>query len=217
MSDAASSQQHDRYVLVLYYSRHGSTAALAEHIAAGVNRVAGVRAMVRTVAELPAQVSANNDASLASNDQPGAVPAQGPLFCSEADLANCAGLIMGSPTRFGNMAAPLKHFIDGSTSLWLSAALVGKPAAVFSSTSSMHGGNETTLLSMMLPLLHHGMVLAGLPYSEKALHETQSGGTPYGASHVSGRHNSSGLSEHEIQLCNALGKRVAALATALSR
>ena len=215
MSDAPGKQRPDPYVLVLYYSRHGSTAALAEHIAAGVNRCSGIRAMVRTVAELPAQPNARGDLPADVHLAQQQVPDHGPLFCSASDLADCAGLIMGSPTRFGNMAAPLKHFLDGSTSLWLSAALVGKPAAVFSSTSSMHGGNESTLLSMMLPLLHHGMVIAGLPYSEKALHETRSGGTPYGASHVSGGNKSVELSRHEIQLCTALGKRVANLAKRL--
>ena len=199
------------YVLVLYYSRHGSTAAMAEAIARGINRVAGLRALVRTVAEIGVVGGEpdnpdNKDAQRGSD-----IPAEGPLYCSEDELASCAGLVMGSPTRFGNMAAPLKYFIDGTTSLWLSAALVNKPAAVFSSTSSMHGGNEATLLSMMLPLLHHGMLVAGLPYTEKALHETRSGGTPYGASNVSGLGLPGQLSTHEAELCVALGERVAKL------
>ncbi len=195
----------DPYILVLYYSRHGSTAAMAEEIAVGVAKVKSIRAVVRTV---PA-VSDNIDSSVE------AIPEAGPLYCSESDLKHCAGLIMGSPTRFGNMAAPLKYFIDATSTLWLNGDLIGKPAAVFSSTSSMHGGNEATLLTMMLPLIHHGMLLLGIPYSHAALHQTQSGGTPYGASHVAGHDNKRPLSEDEIDLCRILGQRVATLALKL--
>jgi len=162
----------DPYVLVLYYSRHGSTAAMEEQVGEGVNRVRGLRALVRTVPEVFDGI-AQDRRGQSSVAQP-EVPETGPLYCSQEELAGCAGLIIGSPTRFGNMAAPLKYFVDNTTALWLSASLVGKPAGVFSSTSSMHGGNEATLLSMMLPLLHHGMLLLGLPYSEKALHATRS-------------------------------------------
>ena len=204
----------DPYVLVLYYSRHGSTAAMAEQVGEGVNRVRGLRALVRTVPEVFDGI-AQDRRGQSSGAQP-AVPETGPLYCSQEELARCAGLIIGSPTRFGNMAAPLKYFVDNTTALWLSASLVGKPAGVFSSTSSMHGGNEATLLSMMLPLLHHGMLLLGLPYSEKALHETRSGGTPYGPSHVAGLSGAGNLSTHETQLCLALGERIATLAHRLT-
>lgn len=196
----------DPYILVLYYSRHGATAQMAEHIAAGINLVDGMRALVRTV---PA-VTNNIDAPA----QPD-IPADGPLYCTEDELRDCDGLILGSPTRFGNMAAPLKYFIDGTSSLWLSGDLIDKPAAAFTSTSSMHGGNETTLLTMLLPLLHHGMLAVGLPYSEAALHNTQSGGTPYGASHVSGA-NHAPISNDESALCKALGARVARTALKLA-
>lgn len=204
----------DPYVLVLYYSRHGSTAAMAEQVGEGVNRVRGLRALVRTVPEVFDGI-AQGRRGQSSVAQP-AVPETGPLYCSQEELAGCAGLIIGSPTRFGNMAAPLKYFVDNTTALWLSASLVGKPAGVFSSTSSMHGGNEATLLSMMLPLLHHGMLLLGIPYSEKALHETRSGGTPYGPSHVAGLSGAGNLSTHETQLCLALGERIATLAHRLT-
>jgi len=204
----------DPYVLVLYYSRHGSTAAMAEQVGEGVNRVRGLRALVRTVPEVFDGI-AQDRRGQSSVAQP-AVPETGPLYCSQEELAGCAGLIIGSPTRFGNMAAPLKYFVDNTTALWLSASLAGKPAGVFSSTSSMHGGNEATLLSMMLPLLHHGMLLLGLPYSEKALHETRSGGTPYGPSHVAGLSGAGTLSTHETQLCLALGERIATLAHRLT-
>jgi NAD(P)H dehydrogenase (quinone) len=204
----------DPYVLVLYYSRHGSTAAMAEQVGEGVNRVRGLRALVRTVPEVFDGI-AQDRRGQSSVAQP-AVPETGPLYCSQEELAGCAGLIIGSPTRFGNMAAPLKYFVDNTTALWLSASLVGKPAGVFSSTSSMHGGNEATLLSMMLPLLHHGMLLLGIPYSEKALHETHSGGTPYGPSHVAGLSGAGNLSTHETQLCLALGERIATLAHRLT-
>ncbi|WP_286238318.1 NAD(P)H:quinone oxidoreductase [Neptuniibacter halophilus] len=191
------------YVLVLYYSRHGSTRSMAQYIARGVEQ-AGIEARLRTV---PA-ISANCEAT-----EPG-IPDSGALYCSEADLAECAGLALGSPTRFGNMAAPLKYFIDGTSSLWLSGALINKPAAVFSSSSSLHGGQESTLLTMMIPLLHHGMVLAGLPYSESELLKTRSGGTPYGPSHLSGQ-DQRPLDETEINLCIAQGKRLGELALKL--
>ena len=189
------------YVLVLYYSRGGATAEMAQYIARGVQQVAGVEARLRTVPP----VSANSEKS--EDD----IPADGPLYCEASDLRECAGLVMGSPTRFGNMAAPLKYFIDQTSSLWLSGAMIDKPAAVFTSTSSLHGGQETTLLSMMLPLLHHGMLVAGIPYSEAGLMSTASGGTPYGASHWAGADNSRGIDEGEAALCQALGKRVARL------
>ncbi|MEH6386250.1 MULTISPECIES: NAD(P)H:quinone oxidoreductase [Pseudomonas] len=193
------------YVLVLYYSRHGATAKMARLIAEGVER-GGMEARVRTV---PA-VSADNRQSTPE------IPESGAMYCSEDDLRNCAGLILGSPTRFGNMAAPLKYFIDGTSSLWLSGALAGKPAAAFTSTASLHGGQETTLLSMQLPLLHHGMLIVGLPYTETALTETRGGGTPYGASHHAGADGSRKIDQHEAALCQALGRRVAVLAQQLA-
>lgn len=192
------------YILVLYYSRYGATADMAEHIAKGV-QAAGMTARVRTVPP----VAASHDANAFS------VPEEGPLYCSDEDLQSCAGLLLGSPTRFGNMAAPMKHFIDQSSAAWLSGALIGKPAAVFTSSSSMHGGNESTLLTMAIPLLHHGMMLMGLPYSEPALHSTQSGGTPYGASHVAGQKSDRPLTDDEMSLCRALGQRVASVAIKL--
>lgn len=192
------------YILVLYYSRYGSTKTMAEKIADGIES-AGLEARVRTV---PA-VSANCEAI-----EPD-IPMQGHVYCEHEDLVQCAGLILGSPTRFGNMAAPLKYFLDSTGDSWLNGDLIGKPAAVFTSTASLHGGQETTLLSMMLPLLHHGMVIAGLPYSESALHTTRSGGTPYGASHHAGD-GSLAVSIEEVQLCVALGKRIANLAKKIS-
>jgi NAD(P)H dehydrogenase (quinone) len=197
----------DAYVLVVYYSRGGTTATMAGHIARGVEMVPGMSARVRTV---PA-VSANTEQS--EDD----IPGDGPLYCDTNDLRNCAGLVLGSPTRFGNMAAPLKYFLDQSTSLWLSGALIDKPAAVFTSTSSLHGGQESTLLSMMLPLLHHGMVLAGLPYSEPGLMRSESGGTPYGASHWGGADNDRLIDQVEADLCKGLGNRVASLASRIAK
>jgi len=193
-------------VLVLYYSRHGATAQMASLIARGVEAIEGVQAKVRTVPAISTVCEATEDS----------IPNAGALYASLDDLKHCKGLILGSPTRFGNMAAPLKYFLDGSSNLWLSGALIGKPAAVFTSTSSLHGGQETTLTSMMLPLLHHGMLIAGLPYSESALLETSTGGTPYGASHLAGADNSRKIDEHEASLCIALGKRIATLAKQLS-
>lgn len=192
------------YVLVLYYSRHGATQAMAKQIARGVEQ-AGMEARIRTVAP----VSSNCEATEPS------IPASGALYCTEADLANCAGLALGSPTRFGNMAAPMKYFIDSTSALWISGGLINKPACVFSSSASLHGGQETTLLTMMLPLLHHGMVLAGLPYSESALLKTSTGGTPYGATHLAGRDNDRALDADETQLCQAQGKRLGQLALKL--
>ena len=192
-------------ILVLYYSRQGSTAALARQVCRGVETVAGMHARLRTVAAIGAT------AALAG------VPDEGPPYATHEDLIECSGLILGSPTRFGNMAAPLKHFLDGTSGLWLSGALADKPAAVFTSTQTLHGGQEATLISMMLPLLHHGMYLVGLPYTEQALTSTRSGGTPYGASHVAGLSGHGTLSEAEADLARALGARVARLAARLKR
>lgn len=193
-------------ILILYYSRYGATAKMAEQISRGVEMLANVSAKVRTV---PA-VSPTNQATAPS------IPEAGPPFATLDDLAECSGLILGSPTRYGNMAAPLKYFLDSTSALWLSGALTGKPAAVFTSTSSLHGGQEATLLSMMLPLLHHGMLLMGLPYAEADLISTKTGGTPYGASHLAGVNSDLPLSEEEKRLCKALGKRVAEAAMKLS-
>ena len=193
------------YILVLYYSRNGATEKLAHQIARGVESVSGIEARVRTV---PA-VSATCE-KIAP-----AVPNEGAIYCTEEELAECAGLALGSPTRFGNMAAPMKYFLDGTSGLWMNGSLGGKPACVFTSTGSMHGGQESTLLSMMIPLMHHGMVIAGLPYTEKALHETTTGGSPYGPTHAE-LNDDSKLSEHEIKLCQAMGKRIAELALKLS-
>jgi NAD(P)H dehydrogenase (quinone) len=192
-------------ILVLYYSRNGTTAELARHVCRGVESVAGVTARLRTV---PAVVTAVEAPAAA-------VPSSGPPYATHAELADCAGLILGSPTRFGNMAAPLKHFLDGTSASWVSGDLVGKPAAVFTSTSSMHGGHESTLLSMMLPLLHHGMYLVGLPFTEPAVPRTRGGGGPYGAGHVTGGPGS-GISEDEKLLAQRLGERVAELAELLA-
>ncbi|MCX2972450.1 NAD(P)H:quinone oxidoreductase [Halieaceae bacterium IMCC8485] len=190
------------YILVLYYSRGGATAEMAQQVARGVQQVSGVEARLRTVPPVSANCEKTEDE----------IPDDGPLYCEPDDLRDCAGLVMGSPTRFGNMAAPLKYFVDQSSSLWLSGAMIDKPAAVFTSTSSLHGGQESTLLSMMLPLLHHGMLVVGLPYSEAGLMSTESGGTPYGASHWAGADNSRRVDANEALLCQALGKRVARLA-----
>jgi NAD(P)H dehydrogenase (quinone) len=190
------------YILVLYYSRGGATAEMAQQVARGVQQISGVEARLRTVPPVSANCEKTEDE----------IPDDGPLYCEPDDLRDCAGLVMGSPTRFGNMAAPLKYFVDQSSSLWLSGAMIDKPAAVFTSTSSLHGGQESTLLSMMLPLLHQGMLVVGLPYSEAGLMSTESGGTPYGASHWAGADNSRRVDANEALLCQALGKRVARLA-----
>jgi NAD(P)H dehydrogenase (quinone) len=193
-------------ILVLFYSRKGATAELARQICRGIESVPDARARLRTVPPVTTVI-----------DAPQApVPNEGPPYATTDDLAQCDGLVLGSPTRFGNMAAPLKYFIDGTSALWVSGAMAGKPAAVFTSTQTMHGGQESTLLSMMLPLLHHGMYIVGLPYTEAALTHTQSGGSPYGASHVAGASTQSRLSEDERTLAQLLGKRVADLATKLA-
>ncbi|GAB1266494.1 NAD(P)H:quinone oxidoreductase [Aurantivibrio infirmus] len=194
------------YVLVLYYSRHGATKELAMQIARGVEQIDGIEAKVRTV---PA-VSTVTEASEAS------IPEDGAIYCTEEELKNCAGLVLGSPTRFGNMAAPMKYFIDSTSSIWLSGNLINKPGAVFTSTSSLHGGQESTLLSMMLPLIHQGMLIVGVPYSENGLNTTTSGGSPYGASHWAGNSNKN-LSAEEQTISQTLGKRVAELALKLMR
>ncbi len=192
-------------ILILYYSRYGSTAEMAQGIARGIEAVPNCQARIRTVPPVSTVCEATQDE----------IPAEGPPYATLEDLQECSGLALGSPTRFGNMAAPLKYFLDSTTSLWLSGALIGKPAAVFTSASSLHGGQETTLTSMMLPLLHHGMLVSGIPYSEPALNQTRSGATPYGASHVAGQQGQP-LSEDEISACRALGKRVAELACKLA-
>ena len=193
-------------ILVLYYSRGGSVARLARHVARGIGEVPGMSARVRTVPPV-APVTA-----VAAPP----VPEEGAPYVERADLAECAGLLLGSPTRFGNMAAPLKLFIDGLGTEWASGTLVGKPAAVFTSTATMHGGQEATLLSMMVPLLHHGCVVAGIPYTERTLTATRTGGTPYGASHVSGPQDDPQPSDDEAELARALGRRIASLAAKLS-
>src|ERR1700739_283112 len=193
-------------ILVLYYSRSGATAELARQVCRGVESAAGATARLRTVPPVSAESEAGG----------GHAPASGAPYASLDDLLETQGLILGSPTRFGNMAAPLKHFLDGTGALWLSGAVAGKPAPFFPSPQTLHGGQETTLLSMMLPLLHHGMYLVGLPYTERALSETERSGTPYGASHVSGTGAAATLTDHEKALAQALGKRVASLAVHLS-
>lgn len=192
-------------ILILYYSRGGNVAALARQIARGVEDVPGMAARLRSVPPVAPQTE------LALPP----VPESGSPYVSRSDLADCAGLILGSPTRFGNMAAPLKHFLDGTGAEWASGALIGKPAAVFTSTSSPHGGQESTLLSMLLPLLHHGMLIVGLPFSEPRLTSTDGGGSPYGASHLAGPRSDRPLSEDEKQLARALGQRVARIALRL--
>lgn len=196
-------RDNEGYVLILYYSRTGATARMATELARGVE-ASGITARLRTVPG----VSPDTEAS----EPP--VPTEGAPYCTIEDLRNCSGLLMGSPTRFGNMASPLRYFLDQTSDIWLDGSLTGKPAAVFTATGSLHGGQETTLVSMMLPLLHHGMLIAGIPYSEAALMRTRTGGTPYGASHWSGEHATS-LSDDEVALCRALGKRVGSLAQTL--
>ena len=193
-------------ILVLYYSATGSVRALAQSVARGVESVAGMQARVRTVPKVVPVVDAPAPA----------VPAEGAPYVEARDLVECAGIALGSPTRFGNMAAPLKYFIDGLGPEWSRGTLAGKPAAVFSSTASMHGGQEATLISMMMPLLHHGMLIVGLPYTEPDLNATRSGGTPYGATHVSGPANDRAVTDEESRLAFALGKRLATVAKKLA-
>lgn len=193
------------YILVLYYSLKGNTAKMAEAIAHGVESVTGMEARIRTV---PA-ISAKTEASESS------IPADGPPYATLDDLKNCAGLALGSPTRFGNMAAALKYFLDGTSALWQAGALINKPAGCFTSTASLHGGQETTLLSMQLPLLHHGMIIVGVPYSETHLFTTTTGGTPYGPSHMAGTNSDCTISDAEKNICRTLGKRLATLALKL--
>jgi len=193
------------YILVLYYSRNGAVAQLAQQIARGVSHVEGIEARIRTVPPVSTTCEAVDPA----------IPNEGAPYVSLDDLRDCAGLALGSPTRFGNMAAPMKYFLDGTAPLWLSGELVGKPASVFSSTSSMHGGQESTLLSMMLPLIHQGMVLLGLPYTEPALNVTERGGTPYGATHVTGASGDHPLTSDEITLAKFQGERLARIALKL--
>lgn len=195
-----------REILVLYYSHHGSVRELARHIARGIEQTPGIIARLRTVPRISAVCEA-----VEAN-----VPDSGAPYVEACDLEECIGLALGSPTRFGNMAAPLKYFLDSTSALWLQGALAGKPAVVFTSTTSMHGGQESTLLSMMLPLLHHGMLILGIPYTESALSKTREGGTPYGASHVSGSDGITAPSEHEIALAVALGRRLAETARKLA-
>lgn len=194
-------------ILVLYYSRTGSVAALARHVARGVEEVPDCSARVRSVPPV---------ATVTATAAP-PVPEDGAPYATLDDLRDCAGLIIGSPTRFGNMAAPLKHFLDSTGAEWASGTLAGKPAAAFTSTSTMHGGQESTLLSMLLPLLHHGMLIVGLPFTERAINATQTGGTPYGASHVTGVGNDRPISDDERELARALGRRVAGFARRLQR
>ncbi len=193
-------------ILIVYYSRTGHTAQLARAVARGVGEVSGVQARVRSVPPV---------AVVTEIAQP-PVPDEGAPYATLDDLRECAGLIFGSPTRFGNMAAPLKHFLDSTVAEWASGSLVGKPAAFFTSTATMHGGQEMTLLSMMMPLLHHGALIVGIPYTESALNTTSSGGTPYGASHVAGVDGEKAITEHERELARALGRRVATIASKLS-
>lgn len=194
-------------ILVLYYSRHGATRQLAEHLARGVEQVDGAQSVLRTVPSV----------SRVCESVAPEIPAEGPPYASKEDLRACDGLALGSPTRFGNMAAPMKHFLDDTADLWLSGTLAGRPASVFTSTGSLHGGQETTLLTMMIPLLHHGMYLVGLPYTESTLMETREGGTPYGASHWAGAEGDQPLSGTEQRLARALGARLANAAITLRR
>lgn len=192
-------------ILVLYFSRYGATEELAREVGRGVDSVKGMSARLRTV---PA-VSPNTEATEDS------VPDSGPPYVTHADLAECSGVLMGSPTRFGNMASALKHFLDTTGTDWMKGTLSGKPAGLFTSTSSLHGGNEATLLTMAIPLLHHGMVIVGLPYTEEALSTTTTGGSPYGATHVTWNRNPDSLSDEERELARALGARVASIAARL--
>jgi NAD(P)H dehydrogenase (quinone) len=194
-------------ILVLYYSRHGAVREMAQSVARGIEEIPGAAARLRTVPD----VSALSEATMP------VVPDAGAPYCEKLDLEQCDGLALGSPTRFGNMAAPMKYFLDGTADLWMKGALAGKPAALFTSTGTLHGGQESTLLTMMLPLLHHGMLILGLPYTESELLSTQSGGTPYGASHLAGIANDRAVDAVEKRLCAALGRRLAETALRLAR
>ena len=195
------------YILVLYYSRTGSTAQLAQHIARGIERTEGLEARIRTVPPVSATCEAVDNS----------VPDSGAPYVTLEDLRHCQGLALGSPTRFGNMAAPLKYFLDKTSALWLGGDLVDKPACVFSSSASMHGGQESTLISMIFPLMHHGMIIIGLPYTIPALNNTVTGGTPYGVTHVSGVENTNPLSADEITLAKYLGERLGRVALTLKK
>lgn len=194
------------YILVLYYSRHHSVRDMTKWVTRGVEQVSGIQAKVRTVPAVSETTKASEPA----------VPESGPPYATLDDLRHCAGLLVGTPTRFGNMAAPLKHFFDQTSSLWQSGDLINKPVGFYTSTGSLHGGQETTLMSMMIPCLHHGMILVGIPYSEAALFHTTGGGTPYGATHHAGEQNDKPLTDDETTLCVALGKRVATVGLALT-
>lgn len=195
------------FILVLYYSRYGATAEMAKYVARGVEKAEGIEARIRTV---PA-VSPNTEATEPE------IPQSGPPYATHEDLKECTGLAVGSPTRFGNMTAPLKYFFDTTSTLWQSGSLINKPAGFFTSTASLHGGQETTLISMMMPLIHHGAIIVGLPYSETDLFATTTGGTPYGSSHMAGSKSNCPLSKEEKNLCQALGKRLAQIALKLTR
>ena len=190
-------------ILVLYFSRHGSVANLAKAISHGIESVPGCAARIRTVPSVSASTEASEDS----------IPSSGPPYASLSDLEECDGIIIGSPAYFGSMAAPIKYFLDQTTPQWLSGALVDKPAAAFSSSSSFHGGQETALFSMLIPLLHHGAILVGVPYTEESLNTTQAGGTPYGATHIAGQDGKLPFSDDEKKICHALGKRVAGIAS----
>ena len=192
-------------ILVVYYSRNGATAGMARQVARGIESVVGASAVLRTVPPVSALTTKTAED----------IPADGPPYVDVEELRSIDGLVLGSPTRFGNMSAALKQFLDGTGRLWVEGTLVGKPAAVFTSSGTLHGGQESTLLSMMLPLFHHGMVLVGLPFTDKDLRETRGGGTPYGASHMAGEPHSAKLQDAERRLCQALGRRVATVARAL--
>jgi len=193
-------------ILILYYSRHGATAEMAQLVARGVEKVSTMQAQIRTVPEVSTVCEATQSS----------IPDNGAPYVTQDDLAHCSGLIMGSPTRFGNMAAAMKYFIDSTSAAWMAGHLSGKPGALFTSASSLHGGHEATLLSMMIPLLHHGMLLVGSPYSEPELLSTTSGGTPYGPSHLAGKQSNLAISEDEKKLCIAIGQRVAEIAKKLN-
>lgn len=193
------------YILVLYYSRYGATQKMAQLIGRGIEEIQGLEARLRTVPSVSPTIDSSEPA----------IPDSGAVYCSIDDLKNCSGLVVGSPTRFGQMASALKFFIDQSSGLWTSGELIDKPFACFTSTSSLHGGQESTLLSMALPWLHQGMVYCGIPYSEPGLNTTESGGTPYGASHTAGTDSNNAITDIEAQLCQALGRRIASISTKL--